>query len=176
VVDFISSENSSGDRSFGIGVGIERLPFQESTMTEYVQESVDLLKYPFLNSSMLSESTIEEIIDLYNFSIVELDTNSSLGGRPAFRYIFSYLEDDIKQTHLQNGTIISGKLYYIYSSAPEQKFSQYLPIIEKMIDSVEIVPTDKPPALPSVNKAVKFLTYENSTLGIRMQYPSDSKP
>ena len=147
------------DSPFGIGVGIERLSFQESTMTEYIQESIDLLKYP----------------DPDDFRIIELNMNSSVGGKPAFKYIFSYLENNIKQMYLQIGTIIAGKVYYIYFSAPEQEFSQYLPTIEKMIDSVKIVPTDKPPAPPSVNKAVKFLTYENSTLGIRKQYPSDSK-
>jgi hypothetical protein len=159
VVNFIPSENGLEDSPFGIGVGIERLSFQESTMTEYIQESIDLLKYP----------------DPDDFRIIELNMNSSVGGKPAFKYIFSYLENNIKQMYLQIGTIIAGKVYYIYFSAPEQEFSQYLPTIEKMIDSVKIVPTDKPPAPPSVNKAVKFLTYENSTLGIRKQYPSDSK-
>jgi hypothetical protein len=152
------SENGSQDSPFGIGIQIERLPFQESTMNEYIQESIDVFKAP--NTDL---------------DIIELNTSSSLGGRPAFKYVLSYLENDIKQKYLQIGTIISGKVYYIYFSAPEQKFSQYLPIIEKMIDSVEIVPTDEPPAPSSVNKAVKFLTYENSTLGIKMQYPSNSK-
>jgi hypothetical protein len=40
---------------------------------------------------------------------------------------------------------------------------------------VELVPTDKPLARPNVNKAVEFLTFENSALVIRMQYPLDSK-
>jgi hypothetical protein len=39
-----------------------------------------------------------------------------------------------------------------------------------MLDTLEIVHTNKPPAPPSVNDK-EFLTYENSTLGIKMQYP-----
>ena len=44
-----------------------------------------------------------------------------------------------------------------------------------MIQSFELVPTDKPPSPPSVND-LEFLTYENSTYGIRIQYPSNWKP
>jgi hypothetical protein len=80
-------------------------------LSMYIHETIDLFKPPYY--------TDPGIIDL----------SSSPVGRPAFKYLFSYLENGIKWTYLQAGTIISGKVYYIFFSAPEQKFSQYLPVV-----------------------------------------------
>ena len=75
---------------------------------------------------------------------------------------------------MELGTIIDGRVYQAkYSTSPE-RFLQNLPVIQRILDTLEIVPTNKPPAPPSVNDR-EFLTYENSTLGIKMQYPLGSQ-
>jgi len=93
-------------------------------------------------------------------------------------------------------TIKYGNLYLISYSAKPEIYSAYLPIANKMIDSFQII---KPSTgynnnltknittpgnvtgnnntmtttTPSSSSTSNFLTYENSTYGIRVQYPSD---
>jgi len=61
-------------------------------------------------------------------------------------------------------SLIGNKAYQILYYAKPENYSNYLPTIQRMIDSFQIL-----------NPIQNFLTYQNSTLGITMQYPSNWK-
>jgi PsbP-like protein len=70
------------------------------------------------------------------------------------------------------------KVYSIYYYANLEKYSDYLPFIQKIINSFEIADKsinsfEKPLDCPS-NITQNFVTYYNPTYGIRMQYPSNA--
>ncbi|CAN5295149.1 hypothetical protein BH18THE2_BH18THE2_40300 [soil metagenome] len=147
---FPDSENETT-----LDLSTERLPFQETSLDDYLDSRLD-----FSAPLNLSES----------------NTNTTtLAGRPAYKLVYyevPFSNDSRKVMEL--GTIINGRVYEArYSTSPD-RFLQNLPIIQRMLDTLEIVPTNKPPVPPSVNDR-EFLTYENSTLGIKIQYPSGSQ-
>ena len=117
-------------------------------------------------------------------NLSEANTNTTtLAGRPAYKLVhydlipesLGYTSESGLRKVMEIGTIINGSVYQAtYSTSPD-RFSQNLPTIQKMLDTLEIIPTNQPPSSPSVND-VEFLTYENSTFGIRMQYPSNWLP
>ena len=72
--------------------------------------------------------------------MIELNTNSSkLAGRSAYTIIGTYQN---RSTGLQKlmevGTIIGEKAYSVQYIADASQYSQYLPIVQKMIDSLVI--------------------------------------
>ena len=76
---------------------------------------------------------------LTNFNLVESDTNNSiLAGRPAYKLVYSDVEDDTNYKTMEIGTIIGDKVYYIEYISEEEKYSNYLPTIQMMINSFEI--------------------------------------
>lgn len=76
---------------------------------------------------------------LTNFNLVESDTNNStLAGRPAYKLVYTNVEDDTNYKTMEIGTIIGDKVYYIEYIAEEEKYSNYLPTIQMMINSFEI--------------------------------------
>lgn len=149
---FPESEN---DSETTLDLRTEHLPFQEVALDDYLDSRID-----FLNP----------------LNISELNTNTTtLVGRPAYRLVYYELpfSNDSRKV-LEIGTIINGRVYQASFSTSPEKFLQNLPIIQRILDTLEIVPTIKLPVPPSVNDR-EFITYENSTLGIKMQYPSGSE-
>jgi hypothetical protein len=95
------------------------------------------------------------------------------GNSSAYKIIFT----TTGQKSMAIFTIKNERLYLIRYFAPPEKYSIYLPIIQKMIDSFEIInPSTKANATKLPNKSNlthSFLTYQNSSYGIKIQYPSD---
>lgn len=108
--------------------------------------------------------------------VITSQNTTTLAGRPAYKLVYDYVLsfDNKPRKVMELGTIINGRVYQASFSTSPQKYFQNVPIIQRIIDTLEIVPTNKPPVPPSINE-IKFLTYENSTLGIKMQYPSGSE-
>jgi hypothetical protein len=145
---FPNSENETT-----LDLRVERLPYQEIALDDYLESRLE-----YLNPLNLSES----------------NTNTTtLAGRPAYRLVYYEVPFSIDSRKVMEvGTIINGRVYQAsYSTSPD-RFLQNLPVIQRMLDTLQIVPTNNPPAPPSVNN-VEFLTYENSTFGINIQYPSN---
>jgi hypothetical protein len=147
---FPDSENETT-----LDLGAERLPYKEIALDGYLESRLD-----FSTPLNLSES----------------NTNTTtLAGRPAYKLVYYELpfSNDSRKV-MEIGAIIDGRVYQAtYSTSPD-RFLENLPTIQRILDTLKIVPTDKPPVPPSVNDR-GFLMYENSTLGIKMQYPSGSE-
>ena len=74
---------------------------------------------------------------LKEFELIESDTNSILAGKPAYKLVSIYEEDGIDYKSMEIGTIIGDKVYFITYGAEEDQYSNYLPTIQKMIDSFQ---------------------------------------
>lgn len=145
-VDFFSPKENNSDRYLeNLGIEVSSLS-QSMTLDEFTSHQID-----FLNQSFP------------NFKIIDSKV-TTLAGNPAHKVVFNYGGE--QQQHIPLFKIIQiwmirdNKIYIITSGAEFNKYSKYLPIIQKMIDSFGIS---------------NFLTYENSTLGVKIQYPSDWK-
>jgi hypothetical protein len=93
----------------------------------------------------LSEYLKTTINDYYNdsedFKVMESNANSVLGGKPAYKLVFTDVDDDgTNYKGMDIGTIIGDKVYLLsYEAEDEKQYSEYLPIIQKMIDSFKII-------------------------------------
>jgi hypothetical protein len=117
--------------------------------------------------SIAQNTTLDEYTDvtvnLYsatNFDLVESDTTTTLAGNPAHKAIFEYRTkgEGNESKLLQIWTVKGSKAYRITFQADPERYSEILPIAQKMIDSFKIS---------------DFLLYENPTIGIKMEYPID---
>jgi eukaryotic-like serine/threonine-protein kinase len=76
---------------------------------------------------------------LKEFKVIESDTNSSiLAGKPAYKLVFTDEEDEIYYKTMDIGTIIGDKVYSIRYAAEKEQYSDYLPTVQKMINSLNI--------------------------------------
>jgi hypothetical protein len=93
----------------------------------------------------LSEYLTTTINDYYSdsedFKVIESNANSVLGGKPAYKLVFTDVYDDgTNYKSMEIGTIIGDKLYLLsYEAEDEKQYSEYLAIIQKMIDSFKII-------------------------------------
>ena len=76
---------------------------------------------------------------LKDFEVIESDTNSILDGKPAYKLVSTDVEDDIDYKSLEIGTIIGDKVYFVTYYAEEEQYSNYLPTVQKMISSFQLV-------------------------------------
>jgi hypothetical protein len=74
------------------------------------------------------------------FKLLELSTNSSiLADKPSYTIIGTYQNPPFGLQQLtETGTIIGDKAYSVQYIAHASRYSDYLPIVQKMIDSMQI--------------------------------------
>jgi eukaryotic-like serine/threonine-protein kinase len=98
---------------------------------------------PDLNLNLneyLTRITNDYKAKLKEFKVIESNTNSILAGKPAYKLVFTDEEDEIYYKTMDIGTIIGDKVYLLsYEAEDEKQYSEYLPIIQKMIDSFKII-------------------------------------
>ena len=123
IVEFSSpSENTSDSEPETLGISIEELTDENRTLDEYANSLITDYKKT-----------------LTGFNLVESDTNNSmLSGRPAYKLVYTDREDDTNYKTMEIGTIIGDKVYYIEYIAEEERYTNYLPTIQMMINSFEI--------------------------------------
>jgi DNA-binding beta-propeller fold protein YncE len=104
-------------------IAVEDLPFLNETLDGYFQKNIN--------------SRIDNSKD---FKLIESNRNSILAGYPAYNLVYaSTIEDGTNLKVMEIGTIISNKAYFIEYFAEAEKYDTYLPTIQKMIDSFEII-------------------------------------
>ena len=92
------------------------------------------------NLSEYITTTINDYNDSQDFKVIESDTNSVLGGKPAYKLVFTDVyDDDTNYRSMEIGTIIGDKVYLLSYEAEEEQYLDYLPVIQKMIDSFKIL-------------------------------------
>jgi S1-C subfamily serine protease len=126
IVVFSSPLENRLDRySENLGISMDRLSNQDMTLEEYV-------------TSLITDYN-ETLTD---FNLIESNTSTTLGGgdnnRPAYRLSYTDKEDDANYKTMEIGTIIGDRVYFINYVAEEEKYSNYLPNIQRMINSLQI--------------------------------------
>ena len=77
---------------------------------------------------------------LRDFQLLDYDTDSIiLAGHPAYRLVYTgTLEDGMIIKQMEIGTKIGDKVYYLDYYAEEEKYPDFLPAIQDMINSLVI--------------------------------------
>ena len=97
------------------------------------------------NQSMNLKEYATSLITYFNktltdFNLIESNTNITLGGgnNPTYGLIYTYKEDGTDYKRMEIGTIIGDRIYFIRYNAEEKQYSNYLPTIQRMINSLQI--------------------------------------
>jgi hypothetical protein len=124
IVEFNSPLTSRFDiYSETLAISVKRLSNQHMTLDEIA------------NSSITDYNKT-----LTDFNLIESNTNITVGGgdNPAYRLIYTDKEEGINYKTMEIGTIIGDRVYYIEYFAEENKYSNYLPTIQMMINLLQI--------------------------------------
>jgi len=92
------------------------------------------------------------------FKLLKSDTQNSLAGNRAYTIVWTYTNPTYGiRKSIEIGTIIGGKGYFVDYTAAEGKFQNYLPVVQKMINSFEIInlPTGVNNSTSSYRQTVK---------------------
>ena len=73
-----------------------------------------------------------------DFDIIKLDRNASLSHNPAYKLVYTGVEEGVNLQAMLILTIKGDKAYIIHYNAEPTKFSYYLPTLQKMINSFQI--------------------------------------
>lgn len=131
--------------------------------------------------AMTPEKYAQEVIKIHNqthidFRLVENITNTTLDGRPAYNYTYSYSIPGEKITFLTTevGTIIGKRAYFIEYIVEEEKYSKHWPTVKKIVDSFNI--SQLPPSTDNSTirdpiKVPSFYYDTDMTLNINLRIP-----
>jgi hypothetical protein len=118
-------------------------PYEDRFDTYKERISVSRDNLPLKNMTL--EEYSNEVINHYNessqgFGLLDHDSDTMiLAGHPAYRFINTRTLDDgmiIKQMEI--GTAIGDKVYYLDYYAEEDRYADFLPVIQEMINSFQI--------------------------------------
>jgi serine/threonine-protein kinase len=129
-VNFMSPFNNNNASAFpaAVSVSVEGLKQNISTnaTTQYVTGVLDSVKR-----------------SLPDFQIIESNPKSSIAGDSAYKIVYTFLsQDPAVQAHFQSmniWTVKDKKAYSISYTELKPLYATYLPIVQKMIDSLEIM-------------------------------------
>ena len=123
-----------------------------STLTDLVAFSP-----PFKNNSDIVGKLIVQVDNISNIKPITLanyanntisdlrqdfrvsESNATLAGNPAYKIVYTGLEASIDLKAMMVMTIKGDRAYIISYTAEPEKYSYYLPTVQKMIDSFEIL-------------------------------------
>jgi hypothetical protein len=80
-----------------------------------------------------------------NFSLISVEDNSNLSGRPAYEVIFTdFTDDGIERKSIERGTVdeVNNRAYYIAFNTETSMYEKFLPVVQTMIDSVQLNTSD----------------------------------
>ncbi len=95
------------------------------------EKGIALAQYASSGVSDLKQS-------LKNFNLVGLTTNNVLAGLPAYKSIYTYVDQNTIFKDMEIGAIKGDKAYILTYEAGTNEYDKYLPIIEEMINSFQI--------------------------------------
>ncbi len=95
------------------------------------------------NNITLQEITKVQMSDLKrsnpDLKVLE-STSTTFAGKPAYKIVFSAIDNkEVERKAMQVWTVIGNKAFLITYKAEPDKFSRYLPTIERMIDSFKVI-------------------------------------
>ena len=95
-------------------------------------------------SNLVIETYLDQLInslkdDLNNFEVIFYDTtNTKLDDHQAYKLVYQEEIKEKKYTTIQSGVMYDNQVYIIEYKAMEDYYEQYLPVAEKMIESLKL--------------------------------------
>ena len=124
ISEFFSPEEADGYFAY-VPIVIDGMP-QSTNIEGYLNESIDILRQDqdFEGLQVLSSSV----------------GNFTLAGMPAYSFEIAYTDPEFgPQNMLEVGTIFDNRVYYIQYFADLPIYQKYFPIVERMIESFQIM-------------------------------------
>ena len=95
-------------------------------------------------SNLVIDTYLDQLInslkdDLNNFEVIFYDTtNTKLDDHRAYKLVYQEEIKEKKYTAIQSGVMYDNQVYIIEYKAMEDYYEQYLPVAEKMIESLKL--------------------------------------
>jgi len=173
-----NTSTSNPPNTLGVVVQVQNSPFNNIDgiyMDPVVHES---LKYQVIKSinSTANLNDIASVIEKKILSLIESNATLNLAGNnPARKLEYKVFGGETRVMDVF--TIKGNTLYRIIYYAKSPEYGRYLPIAQRMINSFTMVNTNLSSSIAKpyqINYWQRyFLPYENSSLGIKIHYPSD---
>ena len=131
---------------------------EENGTRQDTETDVVTFSPPAINSNASLDITIDSISDekgialaqyassgvsdlkqsLKNFKSVGLTTNSVLAGLPAYKSIYTYVDQNTIFKDMEIGAIKGDKVYILTYEAGMNEYDKYLPITQELINSFQV--------------------------------------
>ena len=144
---FRSPLESGSQASAGMFIGVLNLP-AEIPLDQYTDKAIDILKATFVDFELIDSSLIL-ISDIL-----------------AQKILFTGKSYNIESMGMVVVTIKEEKAYFLMYIGEPEKYSDYLPAAQKMINSFKIIES-------KTIAPIEFLTYEDLINGITIKYPDN---
>jgi eukaryotic-like serine/threonine-protein kinase len=95
-----------------------------TTLAQYGSDEIGSLKQQFANN---------------DFKLIESKSSIILAGLPAYRIVYTSVDQNTTTKDMEIGAIKGGKVYLLTYEAGPNEYDKYLPIALKMIDSFKLI-------------------------------------
>ena len=95
-----------------------------TTLAQYGSDEIGSLKQQFANN---------------DFNLIESKSSIILAGLPAYRIVYTSVDQNTTTKDMEIGAIKGGKVYLLTYEAGPNEYDKYLPIALKMIDSFKLI-------------------------------------
>ena len=95
-----------------------------TTLAQYASDEIGSLKQQFANN---------------DFKLTESKSSMILAGLPAYRIVYTSVDQNTTTKDTEIGAIKGGKVYILTYEAGPNEYDKYLPIALKMIDSFKLI-------------------------------------
>jgi len=132
---------SSGSDNDSMLVDVVKFSSPAKNASDTFSESLDLKidNISDIQPITLAKYANNSIEDLRkDFDVIKLDRNATLSDNPAYKLVYNGAEEGVNLQAMLILTIKGDKAYIISYNAEPAKFSYYLPMLQKMIDSFQI--------------------------------------
>jgi hypothetical protein len=136
------TDYTPGDRLIEVVYFTPLYGSEVDTFSESIGLLVDTSSVPANANEYLSGLINSYESDVTDFKVIESNTNDiTLAGLPAYKLQWTEksLEDGISLRRIEVGTIVEDKVYKIIYNAEVNEYNRYVPTIQRMIDSFQII-------------------------------------
>jgi hypothetical protein len=132
-------ESSANTTIFSI-VDISPPISEDPNVATNFQMGIENLQSP-ISLDQYARTVINSYRGNLNFSLISVDLNSTLSGRPAYQIIFTDItEDGIERKSIERGTVdeVNNRVYYVAFNTETSMYEKFLPIVQTMMNSLKL--------------------------------------
>lgn len=132
-------ESSANTTIFSI-VDIAPPISEDPNVATNFQMGIENLQSP-ISLDQYARTVINSYRGNLNFSLISVDLNSTLSGRPAYQIIFTDVtEDGIERKSIERGTVdeVNNRVYYVAFNTETSMYEKFLPIVRTMMNSLKL--------------------------------------